>query len=249
MFSPKRSLCLCPKGPFTHFTGFSESALPPLCNAQHNEKGTSWARPPRSDSQLLLSSPLPRLVSMSHYPHCGRMQTMCFNYHSLWFCPSKYLVSGSGWESLQTSCFSGFLTVVKVVMCLLKNPTLRYRTKVFGGEDLFLSFDFGIHELHLCGRVLPVRCGVSPKAPRHSWEVVPRGEMSEHWACPGRGHWDPALPFSSPLCFPADCQGTICSIRCSCQEGLPQNISRGKAAKRPRTDSSEAITGSITFSL
>lgn len=170
-------------------------------------------------------------------------------HHSLWFCPSKYLVSGSGWESLQTSCFSGFLTVVKVVMCLLKNPTLRYRTKVFGGEDLFLSFDFGIHELHLCGRVLPVRCGVSPKAPRHSWEVVPRGEMSEHWACPGRGHWDPALPFSSPLCFPADCQGTICSIRCSCQEVLPQNISRGKAAKRPRTESSEAITGSITFFL
>lgn len=58
-------------------------------------------------------------------------------HHSLWVWPSKYLVSGSGWESLQTSCFSGFLAVVKVVMCLLKNPTLRYRTKAFGVKTYF----------------------------------------------------------------------------------------------------------------
>lgn len=138
MCSLPNAHCICaPKG-HLHISQASQRVFcPPLCNAQHNEKGTSWARPPRSDSQLLLSSPLPRLVSMSHYPHCGRMQTMCFNYHSLWFCPSKYLVSGSGWESLQTSCFSGFLTVVKVVMCLLKNPTLRYRTKAFGVKTYF----------------------------------------------------------------------------------------------------------------
>lgn len=112
---------------------------------------------------------------------------------------------------------------------------------------LLLLVHFGVHKPPIVWKSAASWMWNTRKGPTALLGGGAQMKKFEQWGMPRKGILG-SMPLHSPaLCASQQVIVTICSSMCSCQEVLPPNRPKGKAAKRPWTESSETITRSKTF--